>query len=84
MDESVESFIGRFLPLCWVLLVLVCHVVFESFFFFFVELSDGSVNRTRHLLGAILCLSVCLSFIVGRGGVRFPGKVGVLVHPRLR
>ena len=40
-----------------------------------------SVSQTRHLLGAIVHLSVCVSFIVGRGGVRFPSEVGVLVHP---
>ena len=50
----------------------------------FVELSFRSVSQARHLLDAILRLSVCLFFIVGRGGVRFPGEVGVLVHPRLR
>ena len=50
----------------------------------FVELSFRSVSRTRHLLDAILRLSVCLLFSVSRGGVRFPGEVGVLVHPRLR
>ena len=50
----------------------------------FVGLSFRSVSQTRHLLGAILRLCVCLLLIVGRGGVRFPGEVGVLVHPRLR
>ena len=82
LDESVHGrpFIGHFSPLCWVMPVLVCPVVFESFLSFL----SGSVSQTRHLLGAILRLSVCLSFIVGRGRVRFPGEVGVLVHPRLR
>ena len=47
----------------------------------FVELSFRSVSQTRHLLDAILRLSVCLMFIVGRGGVRFPGEVGVLGIP---
>ena len=50
----------------------------------FVGLSFRSVSQARHLLGAILRLCVCLLLIVGRGGVRFPGEVGVLVHPRLR
>ena len=57
------------------MLVLFCPVVL-------VELSFGSVSHTRHLLDAILRLSVCLLLIVGRGGVRFPGEVGVFVHPR--
>ena len=55
--------------------------LFLSLFCRFVELSFRSVSQARD---AILCLSVCLLFIVGRGGVRFPGEVGVLVHPCLR
>ena len=79
LDESVDGqpFIARFSPLCWVVLVLICPVVFA-------ELSFRSVSQTRHLLDAILHLSVCLLFVVGSGGVRFPGEVGVLVNPRLR
>ena len=59
-------------------LVLFCPVFFESF------LSFCSVSQVRHLLGAILRLSVCLLLFVGRGGVRFLGEGGVLVHPHLR
>ena len=64
---------------------LFCFVqLFLVFLVVFVELSFGSVSQTRHLLDAILRLSVCLLFIVGRGGVRFLGEVGVLVHPRFK
>ena len=58
--------------------------LFLSLFCRFLGLSFRSVRQARHLLDAILRLSVCLLLIVDRGGVRFPGKVGVLVHPRLR
>ena len=58
--------------------------LFLSLFCRFVELSFRSVSQARHLLDAILRLSVCLLLFVGRGGVRFPGEVGALVHPRLR
>ena len=57
--------------------------LFLSLFCRFVELSFRGVSQARHLLDAILRLSVCLLFI-GRGGVRFPGEVGVLVHLCLR
>ena len=60
--------------------VLFCPVVFESFLLFLSNCHLG----VRHLLDAILRLSVCLLFVVDRGGVRIPGEVGVLVHPRLR
>ena len=74
------------------LLLIAFHPCAGSCLFWFVqlflspfaELSFRSVSQARHLLGAILCLSVCLLLFVGRGGVRFPGEVGVLVHPRLR
>ena len=46
--------------------------------------SFRSVSQARHLLDAIPRLCVCLLLFVGWGGVRFPGEVGVLVHPRLR
>ena len=58
--------------------------LFLSLFCCLVGLSFRSISQARHLLGAILRLCVCLMFIVGRGGVRFPGEVGVLVYPRLR
>ena len=58
--------------------------LFLSLFRRFVALSFRSVSQARHLLDEILRLSVCLLLIVGRGGVRFPGEVAVLVHPRLR
>ena len=58
--------------------------LFLSLFCRFVELSFRSVSQARHLLDAIPRLCVCPLLFVGRGGVRFPGEVGVLVHPRLR
>ena len=50
----------------------------------FVGLSFRTVSQARHLLGCNSPFVCCLLFIVRRGGVRFPGEVGVLVHPRLR
>ena len=43
LDESVDGwpFVGRFSPLCWVVLVLVCPVVFESLLWFLSDCHLG-------------------------------------------
>ena len=43
LDESVDEqpFMGRFSPYCWVALVLVCPVVFESLLLFFLDCHLG-------------------------------------------
>ena len=48
--------------------------LFLVFLVVFVELSFRIVSQTKHILDAILFLSLCLSLIVDRGGVQFPGK----------